>query len=142
MSAESFPIGEVARRTGVKVPTIRYYEGIGLLPAPPRTDGNRRVYDAGDLRRLAFIRHARELGFEVDAIRTLLSLQDHPDQSCAAADAIARTRLAEVDRRIARLVALKTELERMVDHCAAGRVADCRVIETLADPSHTHGSLA
>ena len=78
----------------------------------------------------------------MDAIRTLLSLQDHPDQSCAAADAIARTRLAEVDRRIARLVALKTELERMVDHCAAGRVADCRVIETLADPSHTHGSLA
>ena len=142
MSDETFPIGEVARRTGVKVPTIRYYEGIGLLPAPPRTEGNRRVYDAADLRRLAFIRHARELGFEVDAIRTLLSLQDHPDQSCAAADSIARARLAEVDRRITRLTALKAELQRMVDHCAAGRVSECRVIETLADTSHRHGPLA
>lgn len=142
MPAQSFPIGEVARRTGVKVPTIRYYEGIGLLPAPARTEGNRRVYDEADLRRLAFIRHARELGFEVDAIRTLLSLQDQPDQSCAAADTIARARLAEVDRRLARLTALKAELQRMVDHCAAGRVSECRVIETLADTTHRHGPLA
>ena len=98
--------------------------------------------DIDDLRRLAFIRHARELGFEVDAIRTLLTLQDRPDQSCAAADAIARARLTEVDRRIEKLLALKRELERMVDHCAAGRVAECRVIETLADTSHRHGALA
>lgn len=137
-----FPIGEVARRTGVKVPTIRYYEGIGLLPVPPRTEGNRRVYDDHDLRRLAFIRHARELGFEVEAIRTLLSLQDHPDQSCAAADAIARARLAEVDQRITRLQALKSELQRMVDECGTGRISECRVIETLAETSHKHGPLA
>ncbi|MCP8940394.1 helix-turn-helix domain-containing protein [Alsobacter sp. SYSU M60028] len=142
MSGQSFPIGEVARRSGVKPPTIRYYEEIGLLPAPPRTEGNRRVYDDADLRRLAFIRHARELGFEVEAIRTLLSLQDHPDQSCAAADTIARARLAEVDERIAKLLALKGELQRMVETCATGRVADCRVIETLSDTSHTHGALA
>lgn len=142
MTARSFPIGEVARQTGVKVPTIRYYEGIGLLPAPPRTDGNRRVYDEADLRRLAFIRHARELGFEVEAIRTLLSLQDHPDQSCAAADAIARARLSEVEQRITKLLALKAELQRMVEHCSAGRVSQCRVIETLADASHEHGPLA
>ena len=141
MNGQSFPIGEVARRTGVKVPTIRYYEGIGLLPAPPRTEGNRRVYDDADLRRLAFIRHARELGFDVEAIRTLLSLQDHPDQSCAAADAIARARLADVDQRIAKLLALKAELQRMVEHCAAGSVSECRVIETLADTSHRHGPL-
>ena len=142
MSGHSFPIGEVARRTGVKVPTIRYYEGIGLLPAPPRTEGNRRVYGDGDLHRLAFIRHARELGFEVEAIRTLLALQDRPEQSCAAADAIARARLAEVEQRLARLTALKGELERMLAHCAAGRVSECRVIETLADTSHDHGPLA
>ncbi|MFO1151063.1 MAG: helix-turn-helix domain-containing protein [Alsobacter sp.] len=141
MSKKSFPIGEVARRTGVKVPTIRYYEGIGLLPAPPRTEGNRRVYHDRDLARLAFIRHARELGFEVDAIRTLLCLQDHPEQSCAAADAIARARLAEVEQRITRLSALKAELQRMVDHCATGRVSGCRVIETLADSTHNHGAL-
>jgi len=135
-------IGEAARCSGVKVPTIRYYEQIGLLPAPARSDSQRRRYGLADLRRLAFIRHARELGFEVDAIRTLLSLQDDPTQPCADADAIARARLEEVDRRIASLQALKAELARMLDQCASGRVADCRVIETLADASHNHGRLA
>lgn len=135
-------IGEAARYSGVKVPTIRYYEQIGLLPAPLRTEGNRRLYDAPDLRRLAFIRHARELGFEIDAIRGLLVLQDNPDEPCVSADAIARQRLAEVDRRIASLMALRTELERMVTECACGRVAECRVIETLADSTHRHGTLA
>lgn len=128
-----FSIGEVARTSGVKVPTIRYYEEIGLLPSPPRTEGGRRSYGAEDMRRLAFIRHARELGFEIDAIRTLLRLQDEPDQSCAAADAIARDRLLEVERRIASLTALKAELERMVEGCSHGHVGECRVIEILAD---------
>ena len=91
--AEMVSIGEASRTCGVKVPTIRYYEQIGLLPAAPRTEGNRRRFDAGDLRRLAFIRHARALGFEIDAIRTLLTLQDNPHQSCGTADAIARARL-------------------------------------------------
>jgi DNA-binding transcriptional MerR regulator len=133
MQRQNVPIGEAARRSGVKVPTIRYYEQIGLLPAPPRTESNRRLYDARDLRRLAFIRHARELGFEVDAIRALLALQDNPNQSCAAADMIARARLREVEQRIASLTALKVELERMVNECACGRVAECRLIEVLAD---------
>lgn len=135
-------IGEAARRSGVKIATIRYYEQIGLLPAPARSEGNRRHFEAADLRRLAFIRHARELGFAVEAIRALLSLQDNPDQSCAAADSIARARLSEVDRRIAGLTALKAELERMVSECVSGKIAQCRVIETLADPSHRHGRLA
>ncbi len=133
MARQAVPIGEATRQSGVKVPTIRYYEEIGLLPAPSRTEANRRLYGVADLRRLAFIRHARELGFEVDAIRTLLSLQDNPDQPCAAADQIARARLAEVEQRIASLTALKAELERMVSECASGRVAECRVIEILAD---------
>lgn len=131
-------IGAVARDSGVKVPTIRYYESIGLLPEPPRTDSNRRSYGTEDVRRLAFIRHARELGFEVEAIRTLLELQDRPDQSCAAADAIARARLVEVERRIASLEALRAELSRMVEGCAHGHVGACRVIEILAD----HGECA
>jgi DNA-binding transcriptional MerR regulator len=130
------PIGEAAKASGVKAPTIRYYEQIGLLPAPLRTEGNRRHYDPDDLRRLAFIRHARELGFEVDAIRTLLTLQDRPEQSCAAADGIARARLVEVEQRIASLTALKAELERMVAGCAKGKVAECRVIEALANHEH------
>ena len=133
MIQQAVPIGEAARHSGVKVPTIRYYEQIGLLPAPPRSEGNRRQYDPDDLRRLAFIRHARELGFEIDAIRALLALQDHPDQSCAEADRIARARLAEVEQRINSLTALKGELQRMVASCSHGRVDQCRVIEALAD---------
>jgi len=133
VNSENVPIGEAARQSGVKVPTIRYYEQIGLLPAPPRSEGNRRQYDGGDLRRLAFIRHARGLGFEIDAIRTLLTLQDQPGQSCAAADEIARARLVEVEQRIASLTALKAELKRMVASCSHGLVDQCRVIEILAD---------
>ncbi len=126
-------IGEAARSSGVKVPTIRYYEQIGLLPAPPRTEANRRLYESGDLRRLAFIRHARELGFEIDAIRTLLTLQDDPHQPCATADAIARSRLIDVEQRLVSLTALKTELQAMIEGCSHGRVDHCRVIETLAN---------
>lgn len=126
-------IGQAAAESGVKVPTIRYYEEIGLMPRVVRTESNRRLYDERDIQRLAFIRHARELGFELDAIRTLLHLQDDPAQSCASADTIASARLTEVRRRIANLKSLEAELQRMVEGCAHGRVETCRVIETLAD---------
>lgn len=137
-----FSIGELSRRTEVKVPTIRYYEQIGLLPAPARTGGGQRRYGQAALARLSFVSHARGLGFDVEAIRALLALQDSPDQSCAAADAIARARLAGVEKRIARLQALRDELRRMIEECACGRVAECRVIETLADSAHERGRLA
>jgi DNA-binding transcriptional MerR regulator len=115
------------------VQTIRYYEQIGLLPPLPRTEGNRRSYDQRDLRRLAFVRHARELGFEIASIRTLLALQDDADQPCGTADAIAQARLIEVEQRIASLSALKAELETMIESCRHGKIAACRVIEVLAD---------
>lgn len=140
-----FAIGAVAERTGVKVPTIRYYEQIGLLPAPPRSEGNRRRYDSHDIKRLAFIRHARDLGFEIEHIRTLLSLQADPHQPCARADAIARARLEDVERRIAALTALKDELEQMIGGCRHQCVGDCRVIEVLADHDqcvHDHHAVA
>lgn len=133
MKPSVLAIGEAARHSGVKIPTIRYYEQIGLLPAPPRTEGNRRLYDSRDFRRLAFIRHARQLGFDLPAIRTLLALQEEPGQSCEAADGIARIRLADVERRIAALTSLREELKRMIDGCAHNRVDQCRVIEVLAD---------
>ena len=129
----AIPIGQAARISGVKVPTIRYYEQIGLLRPPARSEGNRRHYAPSELRRLAFIRHARTLGFEIEAIRALLELQDNPHQPCATADAIAQARLAEVEARIRSLLALKGELELMVEGCRHGAVADCRVIEVLAD---------
>ncbi|NNM73937.1 MerR family transcriptional regulator [Enterovirga aerilata] len=128
-----FSIGELSRRAQVKVPTIRYYEQIGLLPAPPRTEGKQRRYDETDAGRLNFIRHARELGFEIDAIRELLDMSAQPDRSCDEADEIARRHLGEVDRRIAKLTALRGELTRMISECGHGRVAECRVIQVLAD---------
>jgi DNA-binding transcriptional MerR regulator len=128
-----YAIGDLARRTGVKVPTIRYYEQIGLLPEPPRTEGKQRRYSDQNLRRLTFIRHARELGFGIEAIRELTVLSDRPDTSCAEADRIARHHLVEVEERITKLEALRAELERMIGECAQGRVSDCRVIQSLAD---------
>ena len=138
---EKITIGEASRQSGVKIPTIRYYESIGLVRSPQRSEGNQRYYEKSDLRRLAFVRHARELGFEIEAIRALLSLQDDPHQSCASADAIARARLVDVEQRIRSLTALKAELESMVEGCGHGRVDQCRVIEVLADHSeclHPH----
>jgi DNA-binding transcriptional MerR regulator len=129
---QSLSIGDLARAAQVKVPTIRYYETIGLLPSPDRTQGRQRRYDRGDVRRLSFIRHARALGFEVEAVRALLALQDEPARSCKAVDKIARQRLEEVEARIAALRALRRELCRMIEECAQGTVSDCRIIEALA----------
>ena len=126
-------IGELSRRTGVKVPTIRYYEGAGLMPRPARSEGNQRRYIAAEVSQLNFIRHARELGFEVEAIRELLALSAQPDRPCVEVDVIARRHMAEVERRIGQLVALRAELQRMLDDCDHGRVCECRVIETLAE---------
>lgn len=126
-------IGRLARETGCKIPTIRYYETVGLLPPPPRSAGNQRLYGPAHRRRLAFIRHARALGFGQPAIRELLELAGDPDRPCAAADAVARRHLVAVDRRIAALTALREELKRMIGSCEGGRVADCRVLEVLAD---------
>jgi DNA-binding transcriptional MerR regulator len=132
----AFPIGELSRQTAVKVPTIRYYEQIGLLPETPRTEGNRRLYGRSQVERLNFIRHSRELGFEIDDIRELLTMAAQPQSSCHQADSIAQNHLLEIDRRIASLTALKVELSRMVEECGHGRVCDCRIIEALADHSH------
>lgn len=128
-------IGDLSRRTGTKVQTIRYYEQIGLMREAERSAGGQRRYADGDLERLAFIRHARELGFPLVAIRELLDLADNPKRPCEEADAIARRQLLRVEQRIRRLEALRTELGRMVKECSGGRVAECRVIEVLRDHS-------
>ena len=103
-------ISTLGAQAGVKVPTIRYYEQIGILPQAERTSGNQRLYSRKAMDRLAFIRHARDFGFSLEAIRNLLTFSDRLDQPCAAADAIARAQLFEVESRLARLTALKAEL--------------------------------
>lgn len=136
MTGDDFTIGHLARETGCKVQTIRYYEQIGLMPPPRRTQGNQRRYGPRHVERLAFIRHSRELGFPLDAIRELLSLADVPDRSCEAADRIAQGQLRQIESRIARLKSLESELRRMVVQCRGGRIAECRVIEVLGDHAH------
>lgn len=130
------PIGTLARQAGVKVPTIRYYEQVGLLPEPDRTGSNRRAYGEETLERLRFIRHARELGFDVEAIRQLLALAAHPEEPCEAVDDLARAHLADIDSKIARLTALRAEVQRMLDHGTHGHIGECRVIEVLGDHGH------
>jgi len=126
-------IGTLAKRTGTKVQTIRYYEQIGLLPEPERSEGGQRRYGDADQDRLAFVRHARQLGFALDAIRELLELSDNPGRSCADVDRIAQRQLKEVEIRIARLESLRMELKRMLRECRSDTIADCRVLEVLRD---------
>lgn len=131
-------IGDLAAQAGTKVETIRYYERTGLMPPPARTSGNHRAYAQAHADRLAFIRHSRELGFPLEDVRALLVVSDDPHQPCAAVDAIARRHLGAVRSRIARLQALDAEMVRMIDACGHGKVAQCRVIEVLADQTHAH----
>ena len=105
------------------------------MPQPARSSGNTRLYGAEHRTRLGFIRHCRELGFPQVAIRELLELSDHPDHSCDAVTDIARAHLEDVNQRISRLAALKTELEAMIKKCRGGRVEQCRIVEALADYS-------
>lgn len=120
----AFAIGALSEKTGVKIPTIRYYETNGLLPNAVRTDTNRRTYDEETVRRLRFIRHARELGFEVHAVRTLLDLADRLDRADGESGEIARGYLADIDDRLARLTALRIELQSVVDQQPRGRIID------------------
>jgi DNA-binding transcriptional MerR regulator len=125
-------IGELARATATKVETVRFYEKIGLLPAPARTSANYRAYGADHLARLSFVRRARDLGFSLDAIRDLLTLADDPSQPCEAVDGIARFHRTDVQRKIDDLMALRSELDRVIGACRHGTVGDCKIIEALS----------
>lgn len=132
MNVHFLTIGHLARQTGTKVETIRFYEKNGLLPEPSRTEGNYRAYEPEHLNRLSFIRRARDLGFSLDQVRALLTLADDRTQPCAAVDAIANEHRAEIDKKIRDLQALKAELDRIIDQCTCGTVAECQIIETLS----------
>ena len=132
MSRQLLKIGDLAKATHTKVETIRYYEQIGLLPEPPRTGGNFRAYTSKHLGLLSFIRRARDLGFTLNEVRQLLSLSDQKSRSCVAVDAIARRHLAEIERKIEDLSALRSELDSLINQCSCGTIAECRIIDALA----------
>lgn len=130
----SHSIGDLSRRTVVKVTTIRFYEERGLMPEPGRTAGNQRRYDDEALAGLSFFAHARQLGFDLNAVAALISFQEHPDRSCAEARAIADARRVDVRSKMARLAALEHELDRVVTGCDGNAPArDCHVSSSRAD---------
>ena len=133
MTLAGMAIGELSRRTGGNIETIRYYERIGLLPVPERA-GRYRRYGAADVRRLVFIRRARELGFTLDEVRALLKLSESGDgeTSCADVRDIAASHLAEVKEKIADLCAMERTLADAVRRCDAGEVSGCALIDTLS----------
>ncbi|MET4697577.1 Cu(I)-responsive transcriptional regulator [Constrictibacter sp. MBR-5] len=125
-------IGALAKATGTKVVTIRYYEQIGLLAPPVRTAGNYRAYDRTHLRRLGFIRRCRGLGFTLDQIRTMLDLAGRHGHDCAEVDRIALEHLDEVEAKIADLQRLAGELRRLSSQCQGGVIGECGIIEALS----------
>jgi MerR family transcriptional regulator, mercuric resistance operon regulatory protein len=139
MVERGIPIGELSRRTGCNVETIRYYERIGLMPAPPRR-GRYRSYGPDEVGRLGFVRRARELGFTLDEVRALLGLAAGGQQSCAEARDIAARHLKDVRTRMADLRRMERALAETVRACAAGGDAGCPLIAALSGPTMLSGT--
>jgi len=129
---DALTIGQLGHATDTKIETIRYYEKIGLLPAPRRTTGNYRSYAAEHLQRLGFIRRARELGFSIEDIRELLKLAAHGEKPCEEVDQLVARHLGTTERKIAALTRLRRELRDTLNSCKGGRIAECRVIQALS----------
>ena len=127
-------IGEAAGASGCHIETIRYYERIGLLPAPERSDSGYRRYTEGQVQRLRFITRGRELGFSLDEIRSLLALADDDSLSCGDVDRLARQHLEEIRLRVRELNRMVKELERTITGCQGGRRAHCTILDALRAP--------
>ncbi len=132
-SPPALSIGELSRRTGVNIETIRYYERIKMMPAPPRTASGRRVYGPAETRSLAFIRRSRELGFTLEEIRALLALSaDDGKNTCADVRQLAASHLADIRAKIADLRAMASVLSDAVRRCDAGELPGCPLIDALS----------
>ncbi|HCE8942719.1 TPA: Cd(II)/Pb(II)-responsive transcriptional regulator [Pseudomonas aeruginosa] len=129
-------IGELAKRTGCPVETIRYYEREGLLPAPARSEGNYRQYTLAHVERLSFIRHCRSLDMTQEEIRTLLALRDRPEADCGTANRLIDEHLHHVEVRIAELQALREQLRDLGSRCTvAGNSQACGILRELEQPA-------
>ncbi len=125
------PIGALATRTRCNIETIRFYEKIGMLPKPARTEGGHRAYGSGHVERLTFVRRARELGFTLEEVRALLRLAEASDVPCAEVKGVAVTHLAEVKTKISALRAMQKALTTLIARCDAGDQTGCPLIETM-----------
>lgn len=129
--AEGVTRSVLAKRTGCNIETIRYYESIGLMPEPPRTESGHRVYADDHVRRLTFIRRCRELGFGLREIRSLLGLVDGGEASCAEVHALTLDHVADVHRKIADLRRMERVLSAMAAQCEDDEIPDCPIIDAL-----------
>ena len=125
-------IGALATQTRCNIETIRFYEKIGVLPKPARTEGGHRMYGPAHVKRLSFIRRARELGFTLDEVRALLRLADERDRPCGEVKLVAEAHLAEVRIKITDLRAMQKALTALVTQCDTGDGTDCPLIKTLS----------
>lgn len=125
-----FAIGEAARRSGIHIETIRYYEREGIVPAPGRTAGGRRAYTETDIGLLIFVKRCRDLGFPISDIRALQALRDASDEQCDEVRTIAMHHLQDVRDRIADLQSLELSLASLVAECDGGRV-ECPALTEL-----------
>jgi MerR family mercuric resistance operon transcriptional regulator len=132
LRAANFQIGALSTATGVNIETIRYYERIGLMPNPPRTEGRQRVYDAQHLKRLTFIRRSRELGFSLDQIRALLGLAGKHALTCPEVKGLAGQHTADIRRKIKDLKRLERILSDLAARCHGRRVPDCPILDALS----------
>ncbi|QPM90524.1 MerR family transcriptional regulator [Pseudooceanicola algae] len=133
MTDHALKIGDLARKTGTKVVTIRYYEKIGLLPEPQRSAGNYRAYTGDDLDRLHFIRRCRALGFPLDQIRALLDLSSEGAQPCDDVDRMAAAHLARIEQKIADLTRLAQQLRSISASCqGGGTISNCCIVDALS----------
>jgi len=133
MNLDKLTIGQLSKQADVKVVTIRYYEGLKLMPVPPRTEANYRVYDQQQLRRLRFIRRCRDLGFTLGQIRELLNLSTQAAKECSRVDRITEEHLKEIESKVADLRRLAAELRRIKNCCPGkGLIANCRILEALS----------
>ena len=123
--------GTLAKLSGVNSETIRYYESIGLMPEPPRTEGGHRIYDESYLKRLSFIRRTRELGFTLKEVRALLELVDGADYTCGEIRDRTIAHLDEVTQKILDLQKMQRTLKSMASKCAGGQVPECQIIDRL-----------
>ena len=128
-----FAIGEMSRRTGVNIETVRYYEKIGLMPKPNRSEGGNRLYNDVQLQRLYFIKRCREIGFSQSEIRALLSMVDHDNITCAEVYSVTTAHIADVRQKIKDLRKLEKVLSQMANECSRGDVPECPIIEALFD---------
>lgn len=131
MSSETqFTIGRLAQVAGVGIETIRYYERIGLMPRPPRTDGGRRAFGPDNLAMLSFIKRCRELGFSLDDIRALLALRG-ADRRCADVQSIAARHLQAVRVKLRMLSEIEGNLTALLARCTGDASSDCPVLDAL-----------